>query len=378
MLPSWKIRRELIRIFGHLFSLPVRLFSFLFGRVYYDIALKKRAKIHTGKQALSNRACIYAIYPASDDCATQLLAVESIHRDRFSLVVVSNKEVTAAVREQILDRCAFLIERINFGYDFGAYRDGVLLLDELGMLEDLEHLWLLNDSCWYPIADRSWVTLALQKQADFVGATAKFSLPVRAVDRRAGSEASQLERTRNFHYASYSLLISRKLLRDRAFARFFRKLAISNDKRYTVRRGEIGLTQFVLGAGYSHCETHETSGLEKTLARLSDAELMGLINDLTTLNGNRLLAEKEGILGRPERASFACPPDRLFAEEFVLRSVLRQGLCYTLPVWLIESNRFPFLKKSLRLMNPDNQQIIHSYARARLPEASSIRREILQ
>jgi hypothetical protein len=105
---------------------------------------------------------------------------------------------------------------------------------------------------------------------------------------------------------------------------------------------------------------------------------MGLINDLTTLNGNRLLAEKEGILGRPERASFACPPDRLFAEEFVLRSVLRQGLCYTLPVWLIESNRFPFLKKSLRLMNPDNQQIMHSYARAHLPEASSIRREILQ
>ena len=378
MLPWWKIKRELARPFAQLLSLPVRLSSFLFGRSYYDAFLRNRARFYHGSREIGTKVCLFVIYPSSGYCDTQLLAMDSITDDSFSLVVLSNARLQSDVREKILSKCAILVERVNFGYDFGAYRDGVLFLKQAGHLNKIEHLWLLNDSCWYPMSDQSWPRLALEKCVDFVGATSAFGLPRNfgAVASRPGTDYRVTNR--NFHYASYSLMISKNIIRDIRFFKFFNKLAISNNKRYTVRRGEIGLTQLVLKMKYSHCETHETRGIQNTLASLNNDQLLAMVENLTTLNRNFLRLGKEEALSHLKRMSSGTVPDRMFVEDFVIRCVARQGLCYTLPVWLIESNRFPFLKKSLRLMNPDNQRIMHSYARAHLPEASSIRREILQ
>jgi len=46
-----------------------------------------------------------------------------------------------------------VIERPNFGYDFGGYRDGILLLEAWGIAP--ERLLILNDSIWMPLAPNS-------------------------------------------------------------------------------------------------------------------------------------------------------------------------------------------------------------------------------
>ena len=378
ILPWWKIRRELSRPFKQLLSLPIRMSSFLFGRIFYDRFLKNKASIRKGARQFNKKICLYVIYPSSTECATQLLTIKSILNDSFSLIVVSNKTLTSQVREQILEQCSVLIERVNFGYDFGAYRDGILFLKHHGYLRDIEHLWLLNDSCWYPMSDRSWPQLALEKSSDFVGATSAFGLPKNLGVSDSGAVTDYRVTSRNFHYASYSLMISRKVVCDTRFIQFFCKLAISNNKRYTVRRGEIGLTQLILRMNYSHCDTHETSGIKNTLTSLSDNELRMLIENLTTLNRNFLRLGKEKALAGFEGGSCRSNYDRVFAEDFVVRCVARQGLCYTLPVWLIEKNSFQFLKKSLSFMNSDNKKIIQSFANSSLSVSNDIRKEMLR
>lgn len=377
MLPFWKVRRELVRIFGHIFSLPIRLFGFLFGRLYYDSFLRRKSQVYNGAMGLGGRVCIYAIYPSIQACTTQLLAMDSIINDDFSLIVVSNKKLLPQVREVVLSKCSVLIERVNFGYDFGAYRDGVLYLAANGVLRNIEYLWLLNDSCWYPLSGRSWPNSALALKMDFVAATSKFKLSEKLNIRDHHLDADNLATTRNFHYASYCLLISSNLLRNREFSNFFQYVAISNSKRYTVRRGEIGLTRLVLKTKHSHRATHEITLLKDALAELNDSGVIDLIKNLTTLNGNLLYIDKERILNRISGGAFQSLADRVIAENFVIRCVARQGLCYTLPVWLIQDLKFPFLKKSLRLMNRGNEKIIRSFALTSLPEGSVVRGEIL-
>jgi lipopolysaccharide biosynthesis protein len=80
--------------------------------------------------------------------------------------VVSNLPLVPEERETLRRACWQLIERPNVGYDFGAYRDAILLLGP--KLRDLERLVLVNDLLWFPVGEADWIDDAERLEADLL------------------------------------------------------------------------------------------------------------------------------------------------------------------------------------------------------------------
>ena len=74
-------------------------------------------------------------------------------KNNFTPLIVSNSPLSNKDKNLILEYSWVLIERKNFGYDFGGYRDGVLFISE--KIIDLDKLILINDSTWFPIIDNN-------------------------------------------------------------------------------------------------------------------------------------------------------------------------------------------------------------------------------
>lgn len=122
--------------------------------------------------------------------------------------------------------CASVIWRYNQGYDFAAYRDGILSIPT----GDLTHLILTNDSYYgpfFPLADL--LNRCDPEKADVWGAT----------------DSRQVA----YHLQSYFLLFHWKALHSTAFRRFWRRYPNVNDKAWVILNGEIGISRQMSKAG---------------------------------------------------------------------------------------------------------------------------------
>ena len=91
------------------------------------------------------KVAIYLIFPTSGVQESHLSAIEYIASSGYSPLVVSNLFLGDSDRQEVRSRCWQLIERPNYGFDFGGYRDGVLQL--ASSLHELTRLVIVNDSC---------------------------------------------------------------------------------------------------------------------------------------------------------------------------------------------------------------------------------------
>ncbi|MCY4336191.1 MAG: hypothetical protein OXC60_16150 [Litoreibacter sp.] len=208
----------------------------------------------------------------------------------ISPLVVSNLPLNEENRAKLAQSSALILERPNVGYDFGRYRDGVLEL--AAQLSTLDRLWLLNYSVWSVHQATSWFDDARSLKTDFVGATSNFAMP--RVDPHRFREITwdfSFEH-KIFHYASYALGVGSAILKDPDFLKYWNKLEIRNDKSRTVRRGEIGLSQWVLARGFSHGATYEVDKLDAELARMDDAEIDKIAQELIFPESPRLETQR--------------------------------------------------------------------------------------
>src|SRR5690606_31416491 len=134
---------------------------------------------------------------------------------------------------------------------------------------------------------------------------------------------------RNFHFCSFALLFSHAIIADQDFAAFWRKFPLSNRKERTVRRGEIGLSQFVLAKGFTHGMPFSVAALEEDLAKLDDKRLREVAENLIVPEDRRMLEVKHAVLAdRPSRRDLIC---------LVLTCVARQGSSYALADYAINN-----------------------------------------
>lgn len=271
-LPGWKIRRELARPFRQIAALPERIFSRLFGSLYYDILLSGRVRNFEGVLPAADKVAVYLIFPTTGLADSHVTAIRYLSSGGYAPLVVSNLPLSGADRQRLRDICWRWVERPNFGYDFGGYRDGVLTATS--DVPDLKRLVLVNDSCWFPLpGSADCLAQAETMDRDFVGAASHYGHPRIGADQYLEIAWNYCTAHRHFHYASFALKISERVLRDGAFVRFWRRFLLSNTKRLTVTRGETGLTIFILSRGYSHGTTHDTTQLDHVLAGLASREL---------------------------------------------------------------------------------------------------------
>ena len=88
-------------------------------------------------------------------------------------------------------------------------------------------------------------------------------------------------KSKNFHYASYALSFSNKILKDKNFVRFWKKLRLSNTYNVIVRNCEIGISQWVIKNGrYSHGSLVDSSEIFEVLNKQSREKLYEVIQNL--------------------------------------------------------------------------------------------------
>lgn len=339
-----KINRELIRIVTNVIKFPSFMCEYLFLNFIYDKMISTKKIVHEGIKPIVGEMAIYLVYAPN--------GLQKSHHDMFvqldieniTPIVVSNLPLSTRDLNLLLEKSALVIERPNVGYDFGGYRDAILHLAP--DLSKLDRLYVLNDSVWMIGGSQSWFEQVRLSGCDFVGATTNYG--INRVDPREFRNL-QWEFTtkhKNFHYASYALAINKNILCDNRFINFWTTLHLSNNKKRTVKRGEIGLSKWVKKNGFSHCATCDDCKLDKEIKALDNNELNDLAHQLIIPEDESLMMQLALVLqsdyntdlGREERI------------QIILTSVARQATGYVIPYFNVSKRNFPFIKKSpLRL-----------------------------
>jgi hypothetical protein len=363
---GWKLRREARRIRGQLLGAPRALFDHLVMPAWHERVLRARVRVTPGALAEAPRVAIYLMFPALGVQPSHLRSLRYLAAAGYAPLVVSNLAVEGAAREQLLGQCWQLMERPNFGHDFGGYREAMLWLAP--RLGGLERLCIFNDSSWFPLPGaRDWLADAEALGADVVGASAHHGTRMFPPDRLDEVRWHYDSTRADFHYGSFALLLRDAVLRDAGFLGFWRGYRPRNRKSWTIRHGEVGFTQWAMSAGHSHAATMDVGRLHEEIAALDDAALQRFVEDMTSFWPRRCKELRQEILS-------GAPFERDTIIRFVLAAVSQQGVAYTLARYALERHGYTFLKKSLLWMDADAARQTLEFCRELPGEAG---REIL-
>ena len=208
--------------------------------------------------------------------------------------------------QRVLPLSALVLLRLNLGYDFGAFKDGI---EALGDLNRFEQVVLANDSVYGPLFDLGKILARCDASADIWGMT----------DNWAGG----------YHLQSYFLLFRTTALICPMLTAFFRSVRPVQSKQWVVQRYEIGLTRAMQRAGLRCTALFPYQRVAAVFAETAHA------CDLTQQHGlsaprRRYLAQ---VMRRLERGKPLNATHWFWAE-------------------LVSKMRCPFIKRELLIDNP--------------------------
>lgn len=245
MVPAWKIKRELNRIKDQILQLPGTLAS-LPGRLREparrDAYLRDFDRVtqrHAGRLPLGQKIAIFLIYQPHGISPSTIATCNWLISEGYAPFLVLNCPLAEADRDRLLGLCWSLLERPNFGYDFGGYQDAIRLLNRDGARP--ERLIVMNDSIWAPMRS----DLLARIETDFAEADICGLLHDEKVihDTRGGMPSKRS------HIESYFYLIRRSAWDHPAFQAFWRDYQMTDYKPHTIKRGEIGFSRRMMAAG---------------------------------------------------------------------------------------------------------------------------------
>ena len=234
MIPVWKVRRELDTLRQQLQAVPELLIGPLRQR-WLDRRFPAGFTWVEGAAPLTNKVAIFLVFQPRGVPASVLATCRHLASKGYAILMVCNSPVTKPDRES-LGSCVWrFVERKNFGYDFGGYRDGIRLLWSWSVSPD--SLIILNDSVWFPLASNESMLDAMEHSpAGFIGALRHVDDP--GID----SEHAGI-------FLSYFFLIKRSVLSSQVFINYWDTYISTSNKYLTVRRGERGFSRALFAAG---------------------------------------------------------------------------------------------------------------------------------
>lgn len=247
MIPVWKIRRELGRIGMKIYNLPATLVSLPTRlsepkrRAQYDRDFDRLTRVTLGAQVAKGRIAIFLIYQPLGVPPSILETCRWLVSKGYAPLIVSNGPLENAARNTLAAESWRLLERPNFGYDFGGYRDGVRLLCRWNIAP--ERLIIMNDSVWMPMVPNLMEQIEQSSaDVDIYG----LLHDTKIIDNRKGDKPGK----RPYSYVeSYFYLLRQNTWANPAFQGFWRGYQMSNDKLHTVKFGEIGFSRTMAAAG---------------------------------------------------------------------------------------------------------------------------------
>ena len=325
MIESWKLIRELRRIAEHVSAIPLLIYEPIFQKIYDKNLFENLAVIHGEKQP-SKQIAIFLIYQPNGLPDSIYLTLSHLVKSGFSVVVISNCHISTQDKERLSHDSFLIVERMNFGYDFGGYRDAVWLLRNLEI--ECDKMLFLNDSVWFPSFDNSkLLEQMLASDSDYVG-TQEFG----------ETEANGLL---NGFFGSYCFLINKKLIEEKAFNMFWDNYQLSSSKEIVLRRGERKFSREMIKASTKHNAIYSNKMFYKMVNELDLTETITALQELIALNPqineerNRLinsLHKKESWLLR--------------AKELIILQSKSKNFIGSSPILSLNKLGFPMIKKN--------------------------------
>ncbi|OWY08446.1 hypothetical protein B6V72_18555 [Thioclava sp. F34-6] len=318
--PFWKIKRELLRLLHK----PRNVLDLSLASFRQRQTDRSGTKVHTGEALLHRDGAVLLLYPAQGVPAYYIEMLAYLNNRGISPVVVSQLPLLNTDRMRLLAEAYLVIERPNYGYDFGGYRAGVLEILDQGLT--FENLFILNDSIWFPLfACCDLIETARDDHSDLYG--------IYMNERPKTPQRSHLQ--------SYFYRFGPKLTRSADFREFWRRLQTYNNKDLTIRRIEMRLTHWFASHGYSIGYRYCFEDVKEAMARLSVAERYALADYQI------LIGEKYSKQIKSRVAARAYDDDAIFLKDME-QGILGRYFMILHPALLLERMRCPVLKRDKR------------------------------
>ena len=318
MIPGWKLKRELERLRQQFQIIPEAIWE-PFARRKHDIALARRFKITEGEIPLNSKVAIVLCWQPNGLANSFFMTLKHLISNGYAPFVVSNAPVSEIDMLSLQSRVWRVMERPNFGYDFGGYRDGLLVLRSDGIKTD--RLIIMNDSVWFPI----WPNDQLIERAE----AAPFDV-VGTILREKGKIA---------FLESYFFSIRGSVLDQPEFCHFWDSIRLTSNKYKVIRRGERGFGKALNDAGISMGALFPPDVFKNMISKTDDLNIREILNYMSVVDP-KLNIEAQ-ILATGKGSNW-----RLTVDKFIA-SVLEKLQPYsTFPILSAGHLNYPVLKKS--------------------------------
>lgn len=318
MLPIWKIHRELARFGQQLKGISERLTDPAKQR-QLDRYVEAGLPQIDGHIPASNRVALLLVYQPGGIVGSTINTCAWLASAGYSPLVVSNAPISSQDRPRLCEVVWRAVERPNFGYDFGGYRDGLTCLEQWGVAPD--ELLILNDSVWLPVVPETDLLQRLSLHPSDVAGT---------ILRRRGA-------TRFLE--SYLYRLNRKALTNPGFAAFWAQLRLTSNKYHVIRRGERGFSEAMQAAGLQVAGIYDSAGLSERIAQQDDTFLRLTLRHAAYIDAP-LAAERDHLLQRDG------PSWRSDVLAHVTRVLDKRLGYWTFPYAMVHLTGYPLLKKS--------------------------------
>lgn len=338
-LQWWKVKRELDRVVFQIKNFP-RYISAIPDRALhkkrlaeYERDFHKLITLSDGQVAETGKIAILLTYQPKGFAESVYFTLEYLVSKGYAPLVVFNSALNEADRARLPSLCWKMLERPNFGYDFGGYRDALKVLREAGTRD--RGLLLMNDSVWFPTQGDPVA------EGEAMLASGKYDAIGLAQDQKVRYGEGDAVSFETRQLESYYYLFSPQIWENPDFAEYWDGYQMNSDKSYTIKHGEIGFSKFMMARGARFWGPQKREDSLKALEQFTPAQMKLALEYSTFPLGT------DSELGRALAARYADTPEWR-AEAFALlrRFTLRHRFDWSFVVAAEQVFGIRYMKKN--------------------------------
>lgn len=176
--------------------------------------------------------CIFVYYETDGKVSHSVRNImTALQRKGINIISVTNAKLSDLQKDFLISTSHTLILRGNQGFDFGAYKDCIMHLQNTA--PDLTRIILINDSVYYFSNGIDQFIERIIGQEDSIAAFENWD-PIHA-----------------YHLQSFALNLSAKVFQHPSFVKFWKDYSPVNNRLHAIQRGEKKLSEACLKASTS-------------------------------------------------------------------------------------------------------------------------------
>ena len=189
------------------------------------VEVRLKDELYTAK-----KVAVVAIYPFEDDLYTKSLKhlLAGMVKNQICICVMVNGSASTEISEILEEFKCNIFQRMNKGRDFGAYQDGINWLGKNELLQNIDRLFLVNDTLmWF------------EDSSEVVGQS-----------MREDWHSIFLTLEDKAHAQSFFLSFSGTILKNPEFRKFWKRYAAVRYRKAAIVHGEMALSTLLLENGF--------------------------------------------------------------------------------------------------------------------------------